>query len=413
MGKKDREMKRFLSLIATICMLATACEGNLFGDKNNDDKNGGSSPKISLSQTKVNVACTDGVYSVKVTSPYSWEAQSKNSWIVIDEEACTGIAGSDEVLEFRVEANESEKVRKGTIVIKNSDFQLITELYIAQAAQGQSLEELEKEEGKNEGGNGSGNEGENQGGGGVENEGGNGNPDAPVKEKRLVKVVSGQTDPTTYTFKYDNEGRLIKAVESWEKGTYSDVCTSSYEWGFNKIDVKQVSCSSDGSESYTSTAICSYILDNNGLVTECTYSNSYIDDTNKSYFTYNESNRLTSVIHTDDSDVVLVWSGDKLTTCNGGNDTLTLTYGEPCKRGYNIYLGDFIPGDELFSMAHPELFGTRTKQLQTAVIWRDSDGDSETTTFEYEFDSEGYVSKITMGFEDDGQIYHEIFLTWE
>ena len=310
MGKKDREMKRFLSLIATICMLATACEGNLFGDQNNDDKNGGSSPKISLSQTKVNVACTDGVYSVKVASPYSWEAQSKNSWIVIDEDACTGIAGSDEVLEFRVEANESEKVRKGTIVIKNSDFQLITELYIAQAAQGQSLEELEKEEGKNEGGNGSGNEGENQGGGGVENEGGNGNPDTPIKEKRLVKVVSGQTDPTTYTFEYDNEGRLIKVVESWEKDTYSDVCTSSYEWGFNKIDVKQVSCSSDGSESYTSTAICSYILDNNGLVTEYTNSDKYINCTIKYYYTYNESNRLTSVTGTDSNDAfVNDWEG--------------------------------------------------------------------------------------------------------
>ena len=406
-------MKRFLSLIATICMLATACEGNLFGDQNNDDKNGGSLPKISLSQTKVNVACTDGVYSVKVASPYSWEAQSKNSWIVIDEDACTGIAGSDEVLEFRVEANESEKVRKGTIVIKNSDFQLITELYIAQAAQGQSLEELEKEEGKNEGGNGSGNEGENQGGGGVENEGGNGNPDTPIKEKRLVKVVSGQTDPTTYTFEYDNEGRLIKVVESWEKDTYSDVCTSSYEWGFNKIDVKQVSCSSDGSESYTSTAICSYILDNNGLVTEYTNSDKYINCTIKYYYTYNESNRLTSVTGTDSNDA-FVWSGDKLTTYKWYDDVCTLTYGKTCKRGYNIFLGEFIQGGYELIMGHPELFGARTKQLQTTVILGDSDGDSETQTFEYEFDSEGYVSKITTGFEDDGQTYCEpIFLTWE
>ena len=76
-------------------------------------------------------------------------------------------------------------------------------------------------------------------------------------------------------------------------------------------------------------------------------------------------------------------------------------------------MGEFIEGGYELIMVHPELFGARTKQLQTAVICGDSDGDSETTTFEYEFDSEGYVSKITMGFEDDGQTYHEIFLTWE
>ena len=409
-------------------MLATACEGNLFGDQNNDDKNGGSSPKISLSQTKVNVACTAGVYSVKVTSPYSWEAQSRNGWIVIDEDACTGIAGSDEVFEFRVEANESEKVRKGTIVIKNTDFQLITELYIAQAAKGQSLEELEKEESKNEGGNGSeneggngsGNEGENQGGGGVENEGGNGSgneggsgntdTDTSIKEKRLVKVVYGQTESRTYTFEYDNEGRLIKAVESWEDGAYSGMRTCSYEWGSNKIDLKEESVDSDGSRSY----ICSYTLDNNGLVTECTSSNSHTNNTNKCYYTYNESNRLMSVTGTDyDNNWVFVWSGDKLTTCKWYNDPITLTYGEPCKRGYNILLGEIFSGDELL-MAHPELFGARTKQLQTAVIFGDNDGGSETSTFEYEFDSEGYVSTIIMGDDDEDQMcYEPIFLTWE
>ncbi|MBQ5635312.1 MAG: hypothetical protein IIV10_03285, partial [Alistipes sp.] len=115
-----------------------------------------------------------------------------------------------------------------------------------------------------------------------------------------------------------------------------------------------------------------------------------------------------------DSNDAFVWSGDKLTTYKWYDDVCTLTYGKTCKRGYNIFLGEFIQGGYELIMGHPELFGARTKQLQTTVILGDSDGDSETQTFEYEFDSEGYVSKITTGFEDDGQTYCEpIFLTWE
>ncbi len=86
-------------------------------------------PKIKLAEQNVEVDFEPDQYSVGVSSPYSWDATSKNDWIVID--TTTGIAG-DEELKFTTKRNEEEQERKGTIVLKNSDYNLVAELYITQ-----------------------------------------------------------------------------------------------------------------------------------------------------------------------------------------------------------------------------------------------------------------------------------------
>ena len=88
-------------------------------------------PKIELAQQSIEVEFEPAEYEVGVTSPYSWEATTKNDWIVIESE--TGIAG-EEVLRFSTKRNEEEKERKGTITLKNSDYNLVAELYVTQKA---------------------------------------------------------------------------------------------------------------------------------------------------------------------------------------------------------------------------------------------------------------------------------------
>ena len=88
-------------------------------------------PQISLSKQIIDVDFEEGAYSVSVTSPYSWDAVSKNDWIIV--ETATGIAGTEE-LQFRVFGQTEEKERKGTIVIKNTDYNLVAELYVVQKA---------------------------------------------------------------------------------------------------------------------------------------------------------------------------------------------------------------------------------------------------------------------------------------
>ena len=88
-------------------------------------------PKIELAQQRVEVEFEPAEYEVGVTSPYSWEATTKNDWIVVESE--TGIAG-EEVLRFSTKRNEEEKERKGTITLKNTDYNLVAELYVTQKA---------------------------------------------------------------------------------------------------------------------------------------------------------------------------------------------------------------------------------------------------------------------------------------
>ena len=109
-------------------MFAIGCEGGL-----NDEDNGGaaSTPKIELSKQIIETEFESDTYTVSVTSSCSWKAESKNSWIEIETE--TGIAGTKE-LSFKVERNEEEKVREGTIILSNSTFNLVAELRIIQKA---------------------------------------------------------------------------------------------------------------------------------------------------------------------------------------------------------------------------------------------------------------------------------------
>ncbi len=121
-------MKKLILLLSVVGMIFTACQGGL-----DNEENGGtpSIPKIELSQQTIDVGYEAATYSVSVTSPYSWEATTKNDWIVIESE--TGIAG-EEGLIFSTKHNEEEKERKGTITLKNTDYNLVAELYITQKA---------------------------------------------------------------------------------------------------------------------------------------------------------------------------------------------------------------------------------------------------------------------------------------
>ena len=113
-------MRKLNYLLIALTLFIYACE-NGFHD---EDKN-----QISLSTKTIEVDFESDEHAIKVTSPYSWIAESKNDWISL---TCdNGIAGTEE-LKFVCDRNLEESERKGTIVIKNEDFGLATELYVTQ-----------------------------------------------------------------------------------------------------------------------------------------------------------------------------------------------------------------------------------------------------------------------------------------
>jgi hypothetical protein len=120
-------MKKLILLLALIGIVLTSCENGNDVDENNGTAP--SVPQIELAQQIVEVEFEPNEYAVSVTSPYSWEAKSKNDWLILKTES--GIGGTKD-LKFSVKRNEEEEVREGTIVIQNESINLYAELYVTQ-----------------------------------------------------------------------------------------------------------------------------------------------------------------------------------------------------------------------------------------------------------------------------------------
>ena len=229
--------------------------------------------------------------------------------------------------------------------------------------------------------------------GGGNDEGGN--QEVTVSEKKLVKMVSNEE---TYTFSYDDEGRLSSATDTDDDG---DKYSYKFVWGDDAVVVKYEYATASGytnGKTYTET----YTL-KDGLVQD------WMSDNHSGIYSYNSSNRLIKAEFTHHLGyaVYAVWDKDKLVSVNT-NDTYEaiLTYGETCKKGYFPLISDVIGlGDVLF-MAHPEIVGIRTNQLPNTYSPYD-----EEISMTYEYDKEGYISKIKMKNEDgDSDTYT---LTWK
>ena len=233
------------------------------------------------------------------------------------------------------------------------------------------------------------------------NKGNSGGGVVTVNEKKLVKMVSNEE---TYTFSYDNEGRLSSATDTYDDGDYGYKYSYKFIWGDDAVVVKYEHTggySSDYTGTYT------YTL-KDGLV------QSYVDDDNdKGTYSYNNSNRLIKAEFTSkDWTINAVWDKDKLVSVKtsdtyGPYTSSILTYGETsCKKGYFPLISNIIELEEVLFMAHPEIVGIRTNQLPNTYSPYD-----EEISMTYEYDKEGYISKIKMKNEDgDSDVYT---LTWK
>lgn len=223
-----------------------------------------------------------------------------------------------------------------------------------------------------------------------------------VNEKKLTKLVaSSNGESITYTFNYDDNGKLAKTAElsKYQDNTYTFLCQ--YIWADNAIKA------SANSDSYI------FALEN-GLVKSVTYSYEMDSYTME----YNQSNRFAKHEIAHGGIITALWDNDKLVSIYDNDysvNDITLNYGTSCKNGYSP-LTAIIAGflDEPLFIAHPEIGGLRTNQLPTNLTCVNTDGaDGKTTTealaFSYEFDNEGYISKITETGEEETWTYT---LTW-
>ncbi len=226
-----------------------------------------------------------------------------------------------------------------------------------------------------------------------------------ANEKKITKIVSesvayAQTSRTTTTFKYDSNGRLVETIEEYKSSNNEESRgIAQYTWTNTAVIYTEECEIKSPHDNFTETYECKYDL-SNGLVRSVDYG-----DGDSENLSYNEYGRY-------DNEGTWEWDGDKL-ICVLGDYKVLYTYGEPCKSGYY----PFFDTDILFS-AHPELLGVRTKQLPVSsrsIGYYMQDASPYTSTYEYEFDTEGYIIKMIVEEKFDNGTINTFTdtITWE
>ena len=189
-------------------------------------------------------------------------------------------------------------------------------------------------------------------------------------EKKLMKIVTVDESGNEIglRFNYDNNGKLNKVqFNNAEDGP--NLRTYKFSWDGNVINFKKPESQDTFKFTIDNQFIRSY---EDGSI-----SHSYL------YF----ADRLDKIDKGTDSFgkpayISTIWNEDKLVDTNDASE-----------------MGLYV--------AHPELIGVRTSQLPTTITTTDKWGDSESENISYEFDKDGYISKIL--WEDD----YSLNLIWE
>ena len=214
-----------------------------------------------------------------------------------------------------------------------------------------------------------------------------------VGSKKLAKIVgTGVYKNKSFTFSYDNKGKLVESIYTEGDDGKIDVVNKKYTWSDNSIKVDR------SSDQY------SYTIEN-GIVKLKKSS----DDS--ATFSYNQSNRIVKIGDAKTID----WNNDKLTSITSANGwNKSLIYDKSCKKGYFPFIAEMIGAGDIIFMAHPEIVGMKTTQLPSTMTMTYDYGvygkGTDITHFNYEFDNEGYISKISG--EVNGEPY-TYTLTWK
>lgn len=230
------------------------------------------------------------------------------------------------------------------------------------------------------------------------------NDDGVITNQKKLMEIKETTDygyVCTYSFSYDDEGKLKSVVHSSNESANDYIVD--FTWGNNLI----ISTTEYGTKTYT-------LSDN--LVEK-----QQDDDGNIKKFTYNSSNQLIKVDETTQNDDTYshtyTWNNGKIIKYTYKADiNYEYTYnGKTCQGWFpnmNDEGWDVIDDDYIF-FAHPELVGMRTNQLPEQIYHTDTyKGEyydefykenyqyeniyEDTIKFDYTLNKEGYIESYTV-----------------
>lgn len=215
--------------------------------------------------------------------------------------------------------------------------------------------------------------------------------------KKVVKITNStenNSNSQAIEFNYDNKGRLIETVVSQNFNNQTKDYSIQYIWGDDVIETTE-----------------GYIY---------TLSDGLIQSDGGDYYTYDQSGRLVEYGNDSRWWTKVAWNNDKFVKSSDRSSDvhtreITWTYGKSCPKGYFPLIEQLIHlTDDAFFVAHPELAGIRTTQLPASCTIVDyaygKETGTETVTFTYEFNNDGYISKFT---EHNRNETYSCIITWE
>ena len=222
------------------------------------------------------------------------------------------------------------------------------------------------------------------------------------KEKKLIELkkydASREELKMMYDFKYNQTGKVSEFTESY---------IDNREWVKETINI-----SWDSNKSITLTS-------EEDEPSVATLSNGKISQWESCNFTYNEDGFLKRIEDEDGYSIytqLYTWNNDYLYSIDYQEEygqttnkwTESIRYGNKTCKGFLPIWGENVGISEFgLFIAMPELVGVKTVNLPTEISGKFS------TTFEYKFDADGYVTRCTVkehGVEEEQTIYEFV---WE
>lgn len=209
--------------------------------------------------------------------------------------------------------------------------------------------------------------------------------------KRLAMVMEYKIEDgrkvlqESYEFVYNDNGKVTEIHEGWSSGGSWQTDITKHTW--------------DGSKSFTTPwddpgEYSEYLIDNGRISKELYYYYEEVEETY--YYNYNKGHiKECGGIYEEEREkhTTFSWNDEQLSMTveliddGEGSNSFIYSNDQTCKGFFPLLswlLEDFAEND--IFVAHPELVGIKTTHLPSEMIEKDC-----TTTFEYEFDTEGYI----------------------
>lgn len=207
-------------------------------------------------------------------------------------------------------------------------------------------------------------------------------------EKRLVKMEFIDDNETeTFSFEYDEQGRVITAIEEQDDSYGFSIDINRLTWKGNTLIYNE-----DGDDDNIVFTL------KNGRIVSDRYD--YEDEDNSTKYEYDNDKRLVKIVHKEETTTfswtygkIAKWSKNYNSPHDEGYYKEIIYSNQTCK-GFFPEFGSLAADDYIFNMAQPELFGLKNNYLPSSIIRKDND---KTTKYDYTytFDEEGYIKSYT------------------